>query len=259
MRFKAKFHKNPKSFKDNFTSQSANYLAFRPGYPENLFRFLAGECHQCKLAWDAATGNGQAAQKLAMHFEEVYATDASSTQIYNAIPKQNIIYAVSNEQAPALKRRSVNLITVAQALHWFDIEVFYAEAERVLKKHGLIACWSYKLFRINSEIDREIDSFYSDTLGKYWDPERRLVETGYRSLSFPFREMKTPRFEMKAIWNFESMIGILGSWSAVANFKKREGSDPVSENTDRLKAVWGNTDKTREVSWALSMRVGRVF
>ena len=135
MRFKAKFHKNPKSFKDNFSSQSANYAAYRPGYPEKLFRFLAGECRQCKFAWDAGTGNGQAAHKLALHFKEVYATDASSTQIFNALPKPNISYAVSNEQAPALKRRSVNLITVAQALHWFDTEVFYAEAERVLKKH----------------------------------------------------------------------------------------------------------------------------
>ena len=259
MRFKAKFHKNPKSFKDTFSSQSAHYAAYRPGYPEKLFRFLAGECRQCKLAWDAGTGNGQAAQKLALHFEEVYATDASSTQIFNALPKANISYAVSNEPAPALKRRSVNLITVAQALHWFDSEVFYAEAERVLKKHGLIACWSYKLFRINAEIDREIDKFYSDTLRKYWDPERRLVETGYRTLSFPFREMKFPRFEMKATWNFESMIGILGSWSAVANFKKREGYDPVIDITERLRAVWGDAEKTREVCWALSMRVGRVF
>ena len=259
MRFKAKFHKNPKSFKDNFSSQSAHYAAYRPGYPEKLFRFLAGECRQSKLAWDAGTGNGQAAQKLALNFEEVYATDASSNQIFKAVPKPNITYAVSNEQAPALKRRSVNLITVAQALQWFDTEVFYAEAERVLKKHGLIACWSYKLFRINSEIDREIDRFYSDTLGRYWDPERRLVETGYRTLSFPFREMRSPRFEMKATWNFESMIGILSSWSAVANFKKREGYDPVSENTDRLKAAWGNVDETREVCWALTMRVGRVF
>ena len=115
------------------------------------------------------------------------------------------------------------------------------------------------MFRINSEIDQEIDRFYLDTLRKYWDPERRLVETGYRTLSFPFREMKYPRFEMKATWNFESMIGILGSWSAVANFKKREGYDPVSEITNRLRALWGNNDQAKEVCWELSMRLGRVF
>ncbi len=259
MRFKAKFHKNPKSFKDNFSFQSANYVAYRPSYPENLFRFLAGECRDSKLAWDAGTGNGQVANKLSLYFEDVYATDASSTQIFNAVTKLNITYAVSNEQAPALKRRSVDLITVAQALHWFDTKVFYAEAERVLKKHGLIACWSYKLFRINSEIDLEIDKFYSDTLGRYWDPERRLVETCYRTLSFPFREIRPPRFEMKANWNFDSMIGFLGSWSAVANFKKREGYDPVTEIIERLRALWGNHDQTKEVRWELSLRAGRVF
>tara|TARA_B100000945_G_scaffold321140_1_gene334081 strand:+ start:2306 stop:3085 length:780 start_codon:yes stop_codon:yes gene_type:complete len=259
MRFKAKFHKNPKFFKDNFSSQSANYAAYRPGYPENLFRFLAGECREFKLAWDAGTGNGQAAKKLALHFENVYATDASSIQILNAVSGPNITYAVSNEQAPALKSHSVNLISVAQALHWFDTEVFYAEAERVLKKHGLIACWSYKLFRINSEIDREIDKFYSNTLGKYWDPERRLVETCYRTLSFPFREIRSPSYKMKAIWNFKSMIGILGSWSAVANFKKREGYDPVIQITERLRSAWGDVDQTKEVFWDISMRVGRIF
>ena len=259
MRFKAKFHKNPKAFKDNFSTQSALYAEHRPQYPDALFRYLVGECREQKLAWDAGTGNGQAAQKLAVHIDKVYATDASSAQIVNAVPLENISYAIANEQAPALKRHSVDLITVAQALHWFDTEVFFAEAERVLKKHGLIACWSYKLFRINSEIDHEIDRFYSDTLGRHWDPERRLVETCYRTLSFPFREMRSPRFEMKTTWNFKSMIGMLGSWSAVENFKKHEDYDPVTDITERLRAVWGNADQTREVRWALSIRLGRVF
>ena len=259
MRFKAKFHKNPKSFKDNFSAQSSAYAAYRPGYPENLFQYLAGECREHKLAWDAGTGNGQSAKQLALHFDQVYATDASSAQILNAEPLANITYAVANEQAPALKRRSVNLITVAQALHWFDIEVFYAEAERVLKKHGLLACWSYKLFRINAGIDREIERIYTEILGRYWDPERRLVDTGYRTLSFPFRELRAPSFEMKAFWNFDKMMGFLGSWSAVANYKKREGHDPIPENIERLKAAWGKLDETKEVTWTLSMRAGRVF
>jgi len=123
----------------------------------------------------------------------------------------------------------------------------------------LIACWSYKLFRINSEIDRKIDRFYSDTLGRFWGPERRLVETCYRTLSFPFREIRSPRFKMKATWNFDSMIGFLGSWSAVANFKKREGFDPVKEITESLRSAWGKPDQTKEVCWELSMRAGRVF
>lgn len=258
MRFNAKFHKNPKAFKDNFSTQSAAYAAHRPHYPDTLFRYLLGECRDHKLAWDAGSGNGQAAQKLALHFDRVYATDASSAQIVNATPLTNISYAVANEQAPALKRHSVDLITVAQALHWFDLNVFYAEAERVLKRYGVIACWSYKLFRINPEVDLEINRLYTDILGSFWDPERRLVDTGYRTLSFPFRELRIPRFEMKSSWNFENMLGFLGSWSAVSHYKKREGGDPIVENTKRLKAAWGDPQEMKEVSWPLSIRVGHI-
>jgi len=258
MRLKAKFHKNPKAFKDNFTTQSKAYAAYRPLYPETLFRYLAGECREHKLAWDAGTGNGQSAQKLALYFDQVYATDASSTQILNAFPLENISYAVANEQAPALKRRSVNLITVAQALHWFDTEVFYAEAERVLKRYGVLACWSYKLFRINPDVDREVDCLYKDILGNYWDPERRLVDTGYRTLSFPFREFRAPKIELMSTWDFENMLGFLSSWSAVANYKKRKGSDPIAVILDRLKAVWGESVEKKNVKWPLSIRVGRI-
>ena len=209
MRLKAKFYKNPKAFKDNFSTQSKAYAAYRPLYPETLFRYLAGECREHKLAWDAGTGNGQSAQKLALYFDQVYATDASSTQILNAFPLKNISYAVANEQAPALRRRSVNLITVAQALHWFDTEVFYAEAERVLKRYGLLACWSYKLFRINPAVDREIDCLYKDILGNYWDSELRLFDTGYRTLSFPFREFRAPKIELMSTWDFENRTNTL--------------------------------------------------
>lgn len=258
MRFKAKFNKNPKAFKDNFSTQSSAYATHRPQYPDKLYSYLVGECRERKLAWDAGSGNGQAAQKLALHFDRVYATDASSAQIKNAVPLANINYAVANEQAPALKRHSVDLITAAQALHWFDLDVFYAEAERVLKRYGVIACWTYKTFRINPEIDREIDWLYSEYLGSYWDAERRLVETGYRTLSFPFRELRAPRFEMKASWNFENMLGMLNSWSAVAHYKKREGSDPIAENMERLNKAWGDPQEMKEVSWNLAIRAGRL-
>ena len=258
MRFKAKFHKNPKAFKDNFSTQSSLYAEHRPKYPDTIFRYLLGECREHKLAWDVGTGNGQAAQKVALHFDRVYATDASSAQIVNAVPQSNINYSVANEQAPALKRHSVDLITVAQALHWFDLDVFYAEAERVLKRYGVVACWSYKLFRINPEVDHEIDRLYTDILGSFWDPEKRLVDTGYRTLSFPFRELRCPRFELKASWDFENMLGFLGSWSAVAHYKKRNRGDPIAENAECLKTAWGDPQEMKEVSWPLSIRVGHL-
>ena len=258
MRFRTKFHKNPKAVKDYFSSQSLQYSIYRPKYPKRLFNYLLGECRERELAWDVGTGNGQVAQSLSLYFEKVYATDASSSQIVNAIPKSNINYAIANEQVPALKRRSVNLITVAQALHWFDLEVFYSEADRVLKRYGLIACWSYDKFSIDVKIDREINWLYYEILKGFWAPERRFVETGYRSLSFPFRELRAPKFFIKSIWNFEKMLGYLNSWSSVVNFIQREGYDPVEVNKDRLKYSWGDLKKNKEVKWPISIRVGHL-
>jgi Methylase involved in ubiquinone/menaquinone biosynthesis len=147
MIFKAKLLKKPRVLKDYFSSQSILYSRHRPTYPDRLYLYLLSECREKRLAWDAGTGNGQAAQKLSKYFQQIYATDISSSQILNSFQESNIKYTVANEQVPLLKRRSVDLITVAQALHWFDIEIFYAEAIRLLKRYGLIACWSYNLFR----------------------------------------------------------------------------------------------------------------
>ena len=122
----------------------------------------------------------------------------------------------------------------------------------------MIACWSYKLFRINPKVDLEIKQLYTDILGSFWDPECRLVDTGYRTLSFPFRELRIPHFEMKSNWNFDNMLGFLSSWSAVAHYKNRKGYDPIVENTERLKAVWGEPQEIKEVSWPLSIRVGHI-
>ncbi len=162
MIFKARFHKNPKVIKDYFSIQSLQYSQYRPNYPEKLYRYLLSECRDRKLAWDAGTGNGQAAKKLSIYFEQVCATDISSSQILNSFSESNITYKVSNEQVPSLKKRSVDLITVAQSLHWFDTNIFYSEAKRLLKRYGLIACWCYSGFSIDEQLNREINWFYSD-------------------------------------------------------------------------------------------------
>ena len=226
MLFKARLLKNPKVIKDYFSIQSLQYSQYRPNYPEKLYRYLLSECKDRKLAWDAGTGNGQAAKKLSIYFEQVCATDISGSQILNSFSESNITYKVSNEQVPSLKKRSVDLITVAQSLHWFDTNIFYSEAKRLLKRYGLIACLCYSGFSIDEQLNREINWFYSDLLKGFWPPEIRLVETGYRTLSFPFRELRVPKFEIKLVWNFKNMLGYISSWSAVVNFKKREGYDP---------------------------------
>ncbi len=180
-------------FKDHFSDQSGDYLRYRPSYPDALFAYLAEISPTRHLAWDCATGSGQAAQGLSAHFEKVIATDASAAQIDSAIPTANVHYRVASAESSGLPDHSVDLVTVAQALHWLDLERFYDEVRRVLKPGGLLAVWSYNLLRTDSAIDAQVDAFYSRTVGPYWPPERRWIENGYRDLPFPFPEMAPPR------------------------------------------------------------------
>jgi SAM-dependent methyltransferase len=207
-----------------------------------------------QLAWDCGTGNGQAAVELAEVFERVIATDASETQVANAEPHPGLEYRVATAEASGLEPESIDLITVAQALHWFDLEQFYAEARRVLKSGGILAAWAYKLATVTPSIDAVVNQYYSDVVGPYWPAERVLVEK-FEELPFPFPEIHTPAFAMVAEWSVEQALGYLGTWSATQRFMTAEKQDPLEQVEDELRSVWG-TEK-RRVIWPLTMKVGR--
>src|SRR6266568_6165743 len=179
-------------FPDHFSGVSAGYAAFRPRYPDALFDFLADAAPARDAAWDCATGNGQAAIGLAHHFPRVIATDASEAQIAHATPDPRVTYRVAPAEASGLDDRSVDLVTAAQALHWFDRPKFWAEARRVLRPRGVVAVWTYLLFEIAPEIDAIIREFYSDVVGPFWPPERHITEERYRTIEFPFAEFAAP-------------------------------------------------------------------
>ena len=157
---------NPTKFKDLFSTNSKEYASSRPKYPRSLFEFLVGLVRHRNLAWDCATGNGQAAVVLSEYFEEVIASDASKEQIENAESRKNIRYEVFPAERTNVADSSVDLITIAQALHWFDLDDFYKEAKRVLRKDGnegdcgggggcgVIAAWAYGLHSVSMEIDK---------------------------------------------------------------------------------------------------------
>jgi len=194
-------------FKDHFSRHAASYAGHRPDYPAALFDYLAARAGAHELVWDVATGNGQAAHGLVRHFARVSATDASAEQIREAMPHPRITYRVAPAEASGLEPASVDLITVAQALHWFDLPRFYTEARRVLRPGGLIAMWCYHLMSVSTEVDRVLEHFYADTIGPDWPPERRLVEDGYRSLEFPFAEIQdAPFFSIERIWSVEQVL-----------------------------------------------------
>jgi SAM-dependent methyltransferase len=243
----------PAEFKDHFSRDAAAYAEYRPRYPDELFVWLAAQAPSRRLAWDAGTGNGQAAVALAEYFSRVVATDPSEEQLAEAPARPKLEYRQAAEEA-ALPDASVDLVTVAQALHWFDRPRFWAEARRVLRPRGVIAVWCYQPQRVSPEIDRLIHRFYHDTVGPWWPPDRKLVEQGYRTIEFPFREITPPEFSMSAEWTLEQQLGYVGTWSAVSRMREATGQDPVGELRPELDQAWG--DGRRLVVWPLSVRAG---
>jgi ubiquinone/menaquinone biosynthesis C-methylase UbiE len=245
-------------FKDHFSDVAGKYAEFRPAYPRGLFEWIAGVAPRRERAWDCATGNGQAAVALGDFFGEVVATDASAEQVANGIQHERIRYAVAPAENSGLADFSVDVITVAQAAHWFDLPKFYAEAKRVLRPDGALILWCYGTFQFgHAEIDRLLDEYYSHVVGPYWPPERRYIKRDYRTLQFPLNEFNAPRFDMEAEFTRERLAGYLRTWSATQRFMKAKGIDPVTELDSRLDSFWPAGERLRVKSWPISIRAGR--
>ncbi|HET7675687.1 MAG TPA: class I SAM-dependent methyltransferase [Gammaproteobacteria bacterium] len=244
-------------FKDHFSGHAALYTRYRPTYPDALYAFLARLAPANDCAWDCATGNGQAARGLARHFRRVIATDASAEQIANAQPDARVEYRVAPARGSSLDNHSVALVTVAQALHWFDVEQFYAEVRRVLAPRGIVAVWSYALMKISPAIDAVVLHLYGPITGAYWPPERRHTENGYADLPFPFEPVQAPAFAMTADWDFAQLAGYLRTWSGVQRYLKATGRNPVGEVEAELRQAWGDADAKRRIEWPLTLKVGR--
>ena len=242
----------PHTFKDHFSGHAKSYAASRPHYPAELFSYLAGLCRERECAWDCATGNGQAAHALAAHFESVVATDASATQIDAALPHPRIDFRVAPAEHSGLERASFDLITVAQALHWFDVDAFFAEATSVLRPGGVLAYWCYGLCSITPECDEIVRGAYS-FVDRYWLPERATVERGYRDIVPPMPTIETPAFRMQLDWTADQMIDYMRTWSASQRYRRATGADPLAGFVEPLRARWG--PDARPVRWPLHLSV----
>jgi ubiquinone/menaquinone biosynthesis C-methylase UbiE len=244
------------TFKDHFSKQAAEYAKFRPRYPQELFDYLGNIAPSRQLAWDCGTGNGQAAVGLASVFDHVIATDASEKQIANAQSHEKVAYRVAPAENSGIRSETIDLIMVAQALHWFDLDRFYAEAQRVLRPQGVLAASAYNLLHIEKAIDEVVNRYYHEVVGAFWPPERELVEQ-FANLSFPFHEVATPKFETTAHWNLDHLLGYLRTWSSTQRFIAAKGSDPLEQIIDDLRSAWGKPGQTRSVTWPLILRIGR--
>ena len=246
------------SFKDHFSGHAASYAAYRPTYPPRLFAWLAGLLERRALAWDVGTGSGQAAQGLADHFDRVLATDASAAQLEHAVRNPRIEYRVARAEASGLPDRSVDAVTVAQALHWFDTAGFFAETQRVLAPGGVLAVWCYGDPKLDDPgLDDMLRRYNRGTVEAYWPPERNLVLQEYRSIRFPFDELSSPPFLLEAWWSLPQLVGYLRSWSATARYRQQHGGDPVGAVEAEMAQSWGPPERTRLVRWPVTLRVGR--
>lgn len=244
---------------DLFSKQADLYSRFRPQYPTELYDFLIKHSGNADLAWDCATGNGQAAVGLSPFFKRIIATDLSAQQIAQAMPASNVEYRVLRaEETLHLDDRSVDLITVAQALHWFDLDKFYKEVKRLLKTNGIFATWGYSFHApIDPEIDSQLNDFYFNTLGSFWKPNNKLIWDNYKDLSFPFLELATPKVELSVDWSLDDLIGYFKTWSATQLFIERHEIDPTVPLKEKILLNWGNAHEPKRLTWNLAFRVGR--
>jgi ubiquinone/menaquinone biosynthesis C-methylase UbiE len=242
-------------FKDHFSKQAADYAKFRPNYPREMFDYLGSISPARQLAWDCATGNGQAAVELANVFDHVIATDASESQIANAEPHPRVAYKVALAEQSDLQSGKFDLVLVAQALHWLNHGRFYPEVRRVLRENGVCAASAYNLLRTDSPVKEIVKRYYYEIVGPYWPPERALIEQ-FEQIPFPFSERETPRFEIVAEWNLEHLVGYLRSWSSTQRFIAATNRNPLDQIAGDLEKAWGDPHAPKRIMWPLVLRVG---
>ncbi|GAB4251463.1 MAG: class I SAM-dependent methyltransferase [Ekhidna sp.] len=243
--------------KDNFSTQSADYAKFRPVYPQELIDYLISLTDSHEQCWDCGTGNGQLAVKLAETFEKVHATDISEKQLGNATQLSNIVYSLQPAEDTNFPGQCFDLITVAQAAHWFDHTRFNEEVKRTLKPEGVLALFGYGLVKVEGEIGEIITRFYWDVTNPYWDPERDHIEAKYRTIPFPYKEVPdVPSFAIQNEMTRDQLTGYIGTWSAVQHFIKKNGYSPIDKLREDLEKVW-NREKYL-IIFPIFTRIGRL-
>ncbi|MDE1943035.1 MAG: class I SAM-dependent methyltransferase [Betaproteobacteria bacterium] len=245
------------TFKDYFSDAATAYAAFRPRYPGELASFLAGLCQTRRQVWDCGCGSGQLSVLLANFFETVVATDASARQISEAQPHARVEYRCVSAEDSGLERHSADLITVAQAVHWFDLSRFYDEVRRVGRPGAVLALIAYGMLEVEG-LETLLGDFYGRVLEAYWPPERRHVETGYQLLEFPFTPLPDPGLYMSETWNLSALSGYIGTWSAVRALEQAQGPAPFQTFGQALGQAWGDPASLRTVRWPLTVRAGRL-
>jgi len=241
-------------FADLFSGHASAYAVYRPRYPAALYDWLVSVSPGAQLAWDVGTGNGQVAHSLVTRFARVVATDPSAQQLSHAVPHARIKY-VETKYSSGLADGSAQLITVGQAIHWFELGEFFSEARRVLQPRGVVAAFAYAHSRVTPAVDALVRRYHDVTLDGYWAPEHHLIHAGYRTLAMPIDELAAPAFELCEQWSLAQYTGFLRTWSSVQKLIAAGGEARVVGFEEELAAAWGR-EPVRAVIWPLVLRAG---
>jgi ubiquinone/menaquinone biosynthesis C-methylase UbiE len=225
-----------------FNSESHKYFQYRPRYPKALYEFIASVCPYKEVVWDSACGNGQVAVDISEYFSIVEASDIHENQIKNSFEKDNVHYSLQNSESTNYPDNFFDAVCVAQALHWFNLETFFYEVKRVLKKEGVFFCWGYSFFRINLEIDQIINDFLLKEIEPFWSENNKSLHHEYVDINFPFEKIETPKFEMKETWELGQLIEYLSTWSAVKLYNKNRGFNILDDLIIKLSEYWKETE-----------------
>ncbi len=237
---------------DNLFQRGQHYQQFRPSYPDTLFEWLSAQSPTTDIAVDVGCGSGQASRGLEPHFKQVIGTDISFRQL-QAAPTSAAVFIASQAHQLPLADACVDLITVAQAFHWFDQTAFFSEAERILKPGGVMALVSYGLCDVKG-LEGKVRAFHDGALGPWWPAERADVLAGHPHAQLHWPTLPFAQTTIKREWSVEAFIGYLDTWSALVR-AARAGKHPLAPFSEELRKQWG--PNTRTVHWPLRVRAWR--
>ena len=249
-----------KETKDNFSEQSAGYAKFRPVYPKQLYLEVLSHVNGRETCWDCATGNGQIATFMSNHFNQVYATDISKQQLDKAPAFENVDYMGCRSEKTPFQDSCIDLTIVGQAVHWFDHEHFNKEVRRVSRPKAIVALIGYGLMYSDEDFNQALNTFYVHTIGEYWDPERKHIDSSYKSIPFPFEKIEfDKKYSIVVEGSLDQMNGYLNTWSSVQKYIRENGSNPVQPFVESLtkSGVW-KPDEIKKVRFPLFVKLGRV-
>lgn len=244
------------NFSDHFSGIADRYQQFRPEYPMQLYEYILQHCDQLNTALDVGAGTGQATRELAKHFKQVWAIDLSQTQCEQLTTIPGVTSWVACAEAMGAEPQSADLITVAQAAHWFDFEQFYKECRRVLKPNGLLAIWCYGPAILEHPANEVLQTFYSVTLDPYWPPERYWVDQLYEGMPFPLQTIETPPFNIRYRWSLDQLLGYVATWSASRRYQQRTEIDPIPDLKAKLQQYPFAAEGVN-VCWPIGLKLGR--